>query len=137
MTTRGALRFKRYPDLDFTLFVAGAEVTIDGWLATLQQYVGEGNTRYEMYDLREVQSAFGADEVRRLAALARVQKDLRPPGSKTALCVARADHYGLSRIYSSMTEMDVPWETNAFNSMEAAWAWLGIDPAEIPDLDIP
>jgi hypothetical protein len=51
--------------------------------------------------------------------------------------VARADHYGLSRIYSSMTEMDVPWETAAFSSMDEAWAWLGIDPSAIPDLDLP
>jgi hypothetical protein len=131
MEIPGALEFTQYPDQDFTLFVAGTRVTLEGWVATVMAYVESGTTRFELYDLRDVQEAFGADEVRRLVVLARKQKDLRPPGSKTALCVGRAAHYGLSRIYSAMTEMEVPWTTRGFTSIDEAWTWLGVDPSLI------
>lgn len=129
------LQFTRHPELDFTLFVGGPELTLAGWMEAMEAYAAAGATRHELYDLRLVGDGIGPDEVRQLVDHAKKSSHLREPGSMTALCVTREVQVGLSRMYELSTEGHVNWETAVFVDMEAARTWLGIDLAGVEGIN--
>ena len=124
------LVFTRYPNQNFTWFKLKGITTIDEWIATLKEYARQGLTRYELYDYQDAPidvEQFSVDDINRIIHVAGVHGHLRPADSKTAL-VANADVvFGLSRMYSSLAELEnsINWETRVFSSLPEATTWLG------------
>jgi hypothetical protein len=94
----------------------------------LQKYSSAGPTRYELYDMRNAEGrGFTSREVDRIVENAKTGGAARPPGSKTALVASRDVHFGMSRVYQAVSEIEgLAWKVETFRSIEAAYAWLDL-----------
>ncbi|REJ76947.1 MAG: hypothetical protein DWQ36_01960 [Acidobacteria bacterium] len=80
-----------------------------------------GPRRRILWDLRQSEFSFQADEVRNLAESVRREA---PPGDlRTAFLVSRDLHFGLVRMFEMMRETEVS-QTGTFRDLEQALAWL-------------
>ena len=87
----------------------------------------------EILDLREVERA----DVTRDGIRAAAEVDLGHPGkfvgSRTAIVATRDAHYGLARMYASLTvAMGAPTRVRVFRTVEEAKAWLQAPPSGSP-----
>jgi hypothetical protein len=114
---------------ELTVFKITGTVNIREWLNTLRAYVESGTTRYELYDIREGEGVgFTSKQVDQIIEGGKSKIVARPPGSKTALVVSKDVHFGMSRVYQAVSEIEgSTWESETFRSMEEAYKWLGID----------
>jgi len=110
---------------DMTVLNLSGEVSLDEFIQTLQAYINDNPTTYEIYDARELNGTrFSTDEVKHLAKFLQNRHAKRVPGSKTAIVVDRDIDFGLSRMISMMTDQTMPYRIEVFRSMEAAKKWL-------------
>lgn len=84
-----------------------------------------GPNSREILDLREVERT----DVTRDGIRAAAEVDLGHPGkfvgNRTAIVATRDAHYGMARMYASLTEaMGAPTRVRVFRTVEEAKAWL-------------
>jgi hypothetical protein len=117
---------------ELTVFKITGTVKIPEWLKTLQEYAKDGVTRLELYDIRDGEGeGFTSKQIDQIIEQAKSSTSPRPPGSKTALVVSKDVHFGMSRVYQAVSEIEgITWKTETFRSMEEAYKWLGIDISE-------
>ena len=117
------------PARDLTVFTVTGAVRLADLTASLADYGLRGPTRNEIYDIRQLSGErLTADEIGELADyFQRYASDRRPPGSRTAIVVARDIDYGISRMIALMSDGRVPFEVEVFRSPEAAEAWIAGD----------
>ena len=130
------LVFTRYPDQNFTWFTLKSIVTVDEWINTLNDYGNQGLTKYELYDLQNAPidaEQFTSEDINKIVSLASINSHLRPPNGKSAIVAKENVVFGLSRMFSLLSEMEasITWETNVFDSLAEAVAWLGKDVEKI------
>jgi len=114
---------------ELTVFKITGTVKIGEWLDTLRAYAESGTTRFELYDIREGEGeGFTSKQIEQIIEQAKSSLSPRPPGSKTALVTSKDVHFGMSRMYQAVSEIEgITWKTETFRSMEEACKWLGID----------
>ena len=113
---------------ELTVFTVTGTVKLREWLNTLQAYARAGPTRYELFDIRDAEGGgFTSKEIDPLIEGAKSRSDARPAGGKTALVVSTDVHFGMSRVYQAISEIEgITWESEAFRSIEDAYKWLNI-----------
>lgn len=122
------LKYQRYGKQDFALFEVEPDTLFSEWLQALRTYSEEGETKYELYDVRRMTIVPTEDEIRHMVSIDSHLKDRRPPGSKTAIVVTDNHHRWLVRFYGILSGVaEVNWETKSFTSFEEAIAWLGVE----------
>lgn len=114
---------------ELTVFKITGTVKIREWLNTLREYAGTGVTRYELYDIREGEGeGFTSKQIDKIVEDAKASIHVRPPGSKTALVATKDVHFGMSRMYQAVSEIEgITWKSETFRTIEDAYEWLGID----------
>lgn len=122
------LKYERYTEQSFALFEVEPETPFSEWLRSLKRYSDEGETKFELYDVRRMTLVPTEDEIRHMVSVDAHLKDRRPVGSKTAIVVHNAHHRWLVRFYGILSGVaEVTWETQSFMSFDEALSWLGVD----------
>ncbi|PKL35551.1 MAG: hypothetical protein CVV44_22385 [Spirochaetae bacterium HGW-Spirochaetae-1] len=120
--------YKKYKDLDLTIFTLEDLVELDDWLNSIDEYNRSGATKLELYDLRKVSGEFKTAYARQLHYNSSPKSSSRDEKARTAILVTTPSAYGLARVYTAYAEADgVPWKVEIFYSMEEACQWLGVD----------
>jgi hypothetical protein len=121
-------KFYKYPEHDFTLFIAELDSTADEYIQVLKDYKDIGATKYEMYDLSRLKLIFSPGDVHKIVKYHSETDFSRPLGSKTALFASSALIYALARMYEMIAEVkNLPWETRVFNTIRDVGNWLEIE----------
>lgn len=130
------LKYTRFPDCDFTLFVVEPETPITEWLSTLISYQESGETKYELYDTHKIKIIPKESDLEDIINHHHVNSSKRPAGSKTAIVVRNLKEHFLVRMYSILAKTvgGGKWHTCALFSIEEAKAWLGIERPPLPDM---
>ena len=120
--------YKKIGKSDLTIFTADGEVTLDGWLKTIEEYNGTGATRLELYDMRRGSGDFSCTDARLLHFETKPETSIRTSDGRTAILVTHPAQYGMARVYVSYAEAGgVPWKVEIFYSADKAAEWLGVD----------
>lgn len=121
------LKYSRYKKSDFTLFVVEPETPFSEWMDAIESYEKAEETKYNLFDTRNMTVTPDESDIRQLITHYQNHRSTRPAGSKTAVVVNNLREHWLVRLYSTLSKLvDVPWQTQAFFSMEEATDWLGI-----------
>jgi len=120
--------YKKYKDLDLTIFTVEGLVELNDWLNSIDEYNRSGATKFELYDLRRASGEFKTEHARQLHYNSMPKSSRRYEQARTAILVTTPSAYGLARVYTAYAEVDgVPWKVEIFYSMEEACQWLGVD----------
>ena len=115
------IQFKIDRSKDLTVFKLSGEVPFSDFLATLNEYGQSKPTRYELYDAQELTGELlTTEEMQRLSRYLSVHADKRPLDSKTIIVVNKELDFGLSRMISSLTDGQVPYQIEVCRSLEEA-----------------
>jgi len=76
------LSYKRYSAQNFALFEVEPETPFSEWLVSLKTYSNEGETKYELYDVRRMTITPTEEDIRYMVSLDAHLRDRRPAGSK-------------------------------------------------------
>ncbi len=119
------IKFEIDRDRNLTIITLQGQVTLAEMLEALNSYGKSGVTLNELYDVRKlVGERISTEDIEAAANYFKEYGGVRPENSKTAVLVAQALDYGLSRMIQLLTEGDVPFQINVFNTLEQALAWL-------------
>lgn len=113
---------------ELTIFTVTGELTFAAQMEALRRFYGEAPTANMLWDFRRLEgSRISSEELRRIIAFIRGQKDKRPYG-KTALVSTSDLDFGLSRMSEAYAQSEgLPWDIQAFRSMAEALRWLETD----------
>ncbi len=119
------IQFKIDRHRNLTIFVLQGQVTLSEIFEALNSYGRSGVTLNELYDVRKlVGERISTEDIEAVVNYFKEYGGVRPENSKTAVLVAEALDYGLSRMIQLLTEGDVPFQIDVFNALEPALAWL-------------
>jgi len=112
---------------DLTTFTLSGELNFRDFKSTFDHYRKTGPTSLELYNTSDLAGRrLSSDELSMLADYLSQYKDVRPPGSKTAIVASKDLDYGLSRMISNLTEGRTFYNIQAFRSMDEAKKWLSV-----------
>lgn len=110
---------------ELTRITLSGRVTLPEFLKALSAYARNGTTRLEIYDVARLDgNRFSSKEIDALVDYLTSAPIRRPTGSKTAIVAAKTVDIGLTRMIAILSEGAVPYELEAFRSMEEAMDWL-------------
>ena len=119
------IKFAIDRDRNLTTFTLQGQVTLSEMLAALNSYGESGVTLNELYDVRNLAGErISTEDIEAVVNYFKAYGGARPESSKTAVLVAEALDYGLSRMIQLLTEGNVPFRINVFKTVEDAIAWL-------------
>ena len=119
------IQFQIDRDRDLTTFTLQGQVTLSEMLEAMNSYGKSGVTLNELYDVRKLAGErISTGDIEAVANYFQKYGGARPENSKTAVLIAEALDYGLSRMIQSLTEGNVPFLINVFETFEDAIAWL-------------
>jgi hypothetical protein len=118
---------EQYKDQDLTVIFMTGNIPPGELLEALKAFYDGSPTADVIWDFREVTGGvLTAEDIREIFDCSMENLEKRQSG-RTAF-VAPADYeYGLARMTSTIGELrDVPWELQAFRSVEDATRWLDV-----------
>ena len=108
-----------------TTFTLSGEVSFHDFKSTLDQYREIGPTSLELYSTSGLSGKrLSSEELSMLADYLSLYKNVRQPGSKTAIVASKDLDYGLSRMISNLIEGRTVYNIRAFRNMDDARRWL-------------
>lgn len=116
-----------FEHLNLTVITANGEIMPGEPLETIRAFYGGRPTKDAIWDFRAVSmSQMSTDEIQLILDHG-LKNILKRQFGKTAL-VAPGDHdFELARNTSTIGDLkDVPWEMQAFRTMEEAARWIGV-----------
>jgi hypothetical protein len=109
-----------------TVRVHGA-LTLEGARQSLMELYAQPSYRspmVDLWDLRDAEIDSGPGDVQRIVQF--IQGNRGERGSdRTALVVARAADFGISRMYQTLAEGTLPFSVQVFTQLDQAYNWLG------------
>ena len=111
--------------LDLTMFIVEGTLTFEMQIKALQKFYTDKPSANMLWDFRKITGTrISSEEVQKLIAFMKGYKDKRPHG-KTALVSTKDLDFGLSRMSATYAKIEnIPWEIQAFHSLEEALDWL-------------
>jgi hypothetical protein len=118
---------KRFADQGLTMITATGEIVPGESLSAVKTFYDGKPTPNVIWDFREVaMSRISEDEIGQLFDYS-MKNLLKRQGGKTALVAPEERDYELARSTSTIGDLtDVPWEMQAFRTMEEAARWIGV-----------
>lgn len=116
---------KIIPENDLTIFTVVGKVAANEIVAAIHDFYENDVTANILWDLSksDLSESISAD-VERIADLSVQYAEKRPTG-KTAIVGSDDFTFGISRMYEITKEIaELPFKTQAFRDIEAAYAWL-------------
>jgi len=116
---------KIIPENDLTIFTVVGKVAANEIVAAIHDFYENDVTANILWDLSksDLSESISAD-VERIADLSVQYAEKRPTG-KTAIVGSDDFTFGISRMYEITKEIaKLPFKTQAFRDIEAAYAWL-------------
>ena len=108
-----------------TIFKATGVLRYDEIISTVKSFYEGQPTENVLWDLVEITEAqLTSEQVETIAGFDLRYESTRPKG-KTALVAPKDEVFGLSRMFSTLSEIkDIPFQLNIFREIEQAYQWL-------------
>ncbi len=118
---------KTFENQDLTVITATGDIVPGEPLETIKAFYSGKPTKDAIWDFSTVyMSQMSTDEIHLILEFA-LKNILKRQYGKTALVAPEDDDFELARMTSTMGDLkDVPWDIQAFRTLEEAARWLGV-----------